>query len=126
MGIDGTRLKRLRESRGLSPGRMADILNVSRTAYCKYENGETRNPRKLETLASFFNVTTDFLLGKDSDPVADPKGYYNNPDVADRVEALQENPKLRLLMDASKDLSNEDIDYVVKLVQTLRKAHGID
>lgn len=28
--------------------------------------------------------------GKDSDPVADPKGYYNDPDVADRVEALQE------------------------------------
>lgn len=126
MGLDGERLKKLRLSRGLSPGRMADILQISRPAYLKYESGETRSPRKLDELSRFFNVTTDFLLGKDSDPVADPKGYYNDPDVADRVEALQENPKLRLLLDASKDLNNEDIDYVVKLVQTLRKAHGID
>ena len=126
MGIDGERLKKLRLSRGLSPGQIADKLGISRQGYNQYEDGTTRNPRKLEALASFFNVTTDFLLGKGSHPVADPKGYYNDPDVADRVEAIQENPKLRLLMDASKDLSNEDIDYVVKLVQTLRKAHGID
>lgn len=105
---------------------MADKLGISHQEYNQYENGTTRNPRKLEASVAFFNVTTDFLLGKDSDPVADPKGYYNAPDVTDRVEARQENPKLRLLMDASKDLSNEDIDYVVKLIQTLRKAHGID
>lgn len=47
MGIDGTRLRRLRESRGLTPGRMADILNVSRTAYCKYENGKPAIPENL-------------------------------------------------------------------------------
>lgn len=126
MRVDGERLKKLRLSHGLSPGQMADKLGISRQGYNQYENGTTRNPHKLEALVAFFNVTTDFLLGKDSDPVADPKGYYNAPDVTDRVEALQENPKLRLLIDASKDLSNEDIDYVVKLIQTLRKAHDID
>lgn len=126
MGIDGARLKNLRESRGLTPGRMADILNVSRTAYIKYETGETSHPRKLDELAKFFNVSTDFLLGRDTDPAADPKGYYKDPSVGERVAALQDNPKLRLLMDASRDLSNEDIDYVVKMVETLRKAHGID
>jgi len=126
MGLNGARLKNLRESRGLTPGRMADILNVSRTAYMKYETGETSHPRKLDELAQFFNVSTDFLLGRDTDPATDPKGYYNDPKVADRVEALQENPKLRILMDASRDLTNEDIDYVVKTVEMLRKARGID
>lgn len=126
MGIDGERLRKLRESRGLTPGRMADILGISRPAYLKYESGGTRTPRKLQELAKFFNVTTDYLLGQNSDPVADPKGYYNDPSVGERVAALQENPKLRILMDASRDLTNEDIDYVVKTVQMLRKARGID
>ncbi len=126
MGIDGKRLKQLRLSRGLSPARMADILGISRQGYNKYENETIRAPRKLNELAQFFNVTTDFLLGRDSDPATDPKGYYNDPKVADRVEALQDNPKLRILMDASRDLTNEDIDYVVKTVQMLRKARGID
>ncbi len=126
MGIDGERLRKLRESRGLTPGRMADILGISRPAYLKYESGGTRTPRKLQELARFFNVTTDYLLGQNSDPIADPKGYYNDPAVGERVAALQNNPKLRLLMDTSRDLSNEDIDYVVKMVETLRKAHGMD
>lgn len=126
MGIDGERLKQLRLSRGLTPARMADIIGISRQGYNTYESGKIKAPRKLEALAKFFNVSTDYLLGQDSDPVADPKGYYNDPSVGERVAALQENPKLRILMDASRDLSNEDIDYVVKMVETLRKAHGMD
>ena len=31
----------------------------------KYESGETKNPRQIEKLARFFNVTTDYLLGND-------------------------------------------------------------
>jgi transcriptional regulator with XRE-family HTH domain len=105
---------------------MADIIGISRQGYNTYESGKIKAPRKLEELAKFFNVSTDYLLGKDTEPVADPKGYYNDPSVGERVAALQENPKLRILMDASRDLSNEDIDYVVKMVETLRKAHGMD
>jgi len=126
MGIDGERLKQLRLSRGLTPARMADIIGISRQGYNTYESGKIKAPRKLEELAKFFNVSTDYLLGKDTDPVADPKGYYKDPSVGERVAALQDNPKLRLLIDASRDLSNEDIDYVVKMVETLRKAHGMD
>lgn len=77
MGIDGERLKKLHLSRGLSPGQIADKLGISRQGYNQYEDGTTRNPRKLEALASFFNVTTDFLLGKDSDYAAQD---YTNDD----------------------------------------------
>lgn len=65
MGIDGKRLKALRESRGISPQQMADNLNISRPSYLNYENGKTKMPRKLEQIADFFGVTTEYLLGRD-------------------------------------------------------------
>ncbi len=74
MGIDGKRLKALREKQGLYLQDMADYLDITRQAYMKYENGQTRNPRKLEKLAQFFHVTTDYLLGRD-----DNKPVQQNP-----------------------------------------------
>ena len=65
MGLDGSRLRKLRESRGLYPQQVADYLGISRPGYLKYENGETKHPRKIDELARFFNVTTDYLLGND-------------------------------------------------------------
>lgn len=62
MGISGTKLKRLREQKGLLPADVARFLGVSRPAYLKYENGNTKIPRQLEKLANYFGVTTDYLL----------------------------------------------------------------
>ena len=70
MGINGKRLRALREQRGLYLQDVADFLGVTRQAYMKYESGETKNPRKLEQLANFFNVTTDYLLGNDTPTVS--------------------------------------------------------
>lgn len=63
MGIVGSRLRELREKKGLSPGDIGKALDISRTAYTKYENGETAHPRKLDELAKMFNVSVDYLLG---------------------------------------------------------------
>lgn len=65
MGINGKRLKALREQRGLYLQNVADFLGITRQAYMKYESGETKTPRQLDKLANFFNVTTDYLLGND-------------------------------------------------------------
>lgn len=65
MGVDGKRLRALRESRGITPRQMADKLNISRPSYLNYENGKTTMPRKLEQIADFFGVSTEYLLGRD-------------------------------------------------------------
>lgn len=64
MGIVGVRLKALREEKNLYPSEVAKILGISRTAYIKYESGETEHPRKLDQLAAFFDVSVDYLLGR--------------------------------------------------------------
>ena len=59
------RLKALRENAGYSQAQLARILNVRQSTVAMWENG-TNKPQnaKLEQLATIFNVTTDYLLGR--------------------------------------------------------------
>lgn len=59
------RLKLLREEKKLTQGDIAKILNITTAAYSYYEN-EKRDmtPDTILKLADYFNVSTDFLLGK--------------------------------------------------------------
>lgn len=57
------RLKSLREENNLSQQAVANILNVSQRTYSYYENGRTIPPRLLITLAKYYNVSMDYMLG---------------------------------------------------------------
>lgn len=60
------KLRQLREQRGLSQAKIAEMLGVSPAAYSTYEMG-TRDisSDKVVKLAKFYNVTTDYLYGVD-------------------------------------------------------------
>lgn len=60
------RLKMLRESRGISQEELANVLMISASAVGMYEQGR-REPDhdKLRTLADYFSVSIDYLLGRD-------------------------------------------------------------
>lgn len=67
-------LKRLREARGLLQKDVAAYLGVDRTTYVKYERGDSEpNFQILDKLASFFDVSVDYLLNRDTpSPVQAP------------------------------------------------------
>lgn len=59
------RLKELRKSIDITQVALAKKLFVSQQAVAKWEVGTaTPNPDMLNNIASFFNVTTDYLLGR--------------------------------------------------------------
>ena len=69
------RLKELRIKRKLLQKDVAEALQVSRTTYVKYENGNSEPSQKiLVKLATFFNVTTDYLLKKTNYPTNSKQG----------------------------------------------------
>lgn len=61
------KLKALREQKGMSQADCAKAMNIDRTTYAKYENGGSIR-RNVEKLASFFNVSVDYLLGRTDEP----------------------------------------------------------
>ena len=60
------RLKEIRERLGYSRKQACDYIGCSRTVYTRYENG-TRQPSlpTLVRIADVFNVSIDFLLGRE-------------------------------------------------------------
>lgn len=66
--ILGKRLKELRLSNGLKQTDLAKILDMSERGYRHYELSEREpNLEMLITLADYFNVSTDYLLGRTND-----------------------------------------------------------
>ena len=66
MNIDN--LKRAREAMHLTQSQVAKKLGISDGTYKNYEQGKREpNNTVLCKIASLFNVTTDYLLGRESD-----------------------------------------------------------
>ena len=61
------------------------------------------------------------LLGED---VEDSQSYYADPEVAALAEELRTNPNRRILFDATKNLSKDDIDIVLNLINGLKAKEG--
>lgn len=62
-------LKVLRNKANMSQKALADLLFVSQQTVAKWEtNRATPNPDTVVKLADIFDVTTDYLLGKENEP----------------------------------------------------------
>ena len=60
------RLRATRMFRGITQQKTADAMGVSLRHYQKYESGEVEPDfMRLSEVADFFDVPTDFLLGRD-------------------------------------------------------------
>ena len=59
------RMKDLREDNDLNQKYIAKLLNTTQPQYSRYETGEREIPiRHLVTLANFYKVSTDYILGR--------------------------------------------------------------
>lgn len=81
----GEIIAELREKRGLSQGEVAAKIGSTRAAISHYEtNRRQPDSRILSKLADLFNVTTDYIMGRTSNPGTDSSG-----DVSDFVNHLE-------------------------------------
>ena len=124
MTTTGQRLRALREQRGQSQEDIAKLIGVGRTTYLKYESDENKPTRKLKELSDLFNVTSDYIMclsdnphGAPAQPTTSAPSYYHDPEVAQMANEIKDNPGMRILFDASRDLKKESIEEVVKFIE---------
>jgi HTH-type transcriptional regulator, competence development regulator len=112
------RLKALRLQKKLTHQDMADFLGITRQGYSKYENGQSQpDIETINKLAEFFNVTTDYLLGRTDNP--------NPPDDDDKelgtlakINQLIKEYGIEQMgffdIEKWKSLSDEEIEEIIK------------
>ncbi len=64
MATFGERVKELRKARGLTQRQMANALSITERNYQRYEATESPSNENLLKMSKFFNVSTDYLLGR--------------------------------------------------------------
>lgn len=110
----GERIRSLRKESGYTQEELAEQVGIARGSIGRYETGVVYPSQEvIVALASIFNVSTDYLLGKETPP-------GNDDDVWELRESLRRDPKRRMLFDAAKNVSKEDIMTAVRLLDALK------
>ena len=118
----GRNIYHARKLSGMTLEELSKHIGISRQTLSRYENGIIGNipSDRIEKIAIALNVSPAQLMGWEEMSGNPEEEYYEDPAVNEYAEQLRTNPNMRLLFDATKDMSKEDIDYVVDLVNRLK------
>ena len=105
------KIKELAKSRGISLAKLEESLGYS-TNYFYTLKTKAPNSERLQEIADYFNVSTDYLLGRTDNPA-----IANNDTIAeytsDDLRKMAENAKTF----DGKPLTEEDIDAIQNIIE---------
>lgn len=124
-------LKNLMAEKNLTMKELGEKVGKSESAVSYWVSGKI-TPRigVIQKLADIFNVTTDELIYgiADSNPNTSLGDYEENinylkdkPSLLELYEDIVANDQLVLLFDKAKKLSPEDLEQVLKIIDTFNK-----
>lgn len=118
--------EQLLQKHGISAYKVAKEAGVTQTAISNWKSGRnTPSTTTLQKIADYFGVTIDYLMTGEEKEGA--KKYYINDETAAMAQELFENKELRVLFDAARDASPEDLKTTHDLLMALkRKERGYE
>lgn len=114
-----SRIKKLREEKGLTQRQFADQFQISPSTIALYEVGKrTPDADTLSKLASFFDVSVDYLLGRTNE---------RKPSSADKPKDLDEMIAIALSRSDghSEPLPPEAVDEIKAAIDYARRKYNL-
>lgn len=106
----GYRLKELRTKRKITQQQLGDAIHVSKVSISGYENNNrTPDTETLQLIADYFNVTTDYLLGRNHTPE-----WANKDEVMELDILLKSN--IGMAYGAEGEITKEDREQINDLI----------
>ncbi len=106
------RIKELCREKGITVTELEKELGFGNGSLAK---SSTIKSDRLQAMARYFNVSIDYLINGES--------YYLNESTAQLAEELATRPTLKVLFDASRDVSDESLMTVAMLLEQLKKTN---
>ncbi len=119
-----SRLKQLREEKGIQQSELAKILNISRQSVSNYENG-TRFPsdeKLFIKMAEYFDVSVDYLFSLTN--IRNYKDYYKTNRVIKEDDESYYNRKKEALQELfliANNLSYMDLKKANEILKIINK-----
>ena len=113
------RLKLLRQSKNLTQNEAANLLNVSLSSYQKYERDKNNITPSLEVLiklADFYHVTTDYLLGRETNEIENIDRLANEFNMTALEKKILDN-----YLSLPKQMRIDLMEFLHKSVQEVQK-----
>ncbi len=115
--MNGTRLKELRQAKGLTQLELGKLLGVTKASICCYEK-ETRTP-PIETIIdmmALYNVTSDFLIGSDNIVTIKDNNKRNEVISNEEYEFIKELRKNKYLAEILLEDPKRSIELIDKKI----------
>ena len=111
---------KLLQSYGVTPYKVSKETGISQSTLSDWKTGKiTPKSDTMKKLADYFNVSVDYLMtGKEKEG---GETYYLNDETAEMAQQLFENRNLRVLFDAAKDATPEDLKTTYDMLMALKK-----
>ena len=107
------RIKELAKSRGISLGSLEEKLGLSRNSIYTIKNKKP-SAERLQLIADYFQVSTDYLLGRTDNPTIAKDGQEYT---SDDLRQMAENAKTF----DGKPLTDSDIEAIQNIIEIYLK-----
>ena len=116
MGI-GKNIKKFRELNNLTQDELGEKMGVSGKTVSSWELNRTE-PKMgmIEKLSNYFGCDTSELIGE----AVKSNEYYLNEDTKQIAQEIFENKELRMLFDASRKVSKEDLKIAIEMIKRMK------
>lgn len=114
------KIKELAKKRGKALGQVEEDLGYGRNTLYKIKNS-TPNAERIAEIANYFNVSTDYLLGRTDNPAI--AGSDEFAQVNGQIIDLRKAAANTMLFDG-KPLNEDDIDFITSFLSAHFKSKG--
>lgn len=122
--IKATFSKNLKYFLELNDKQPVDLVNDLKLPFSTVSNwvNGTKMPRmgNVELLARYFGIEKSDLL---EEKAKDGQGYYINPETAEIAQQVFQDPDLRLLFEAARDVKPENIRLAAEMLRRFKQSN---
>ena len=113
----GERIKKRREELGMTQTELANKIGYSSySTIAKIESGDNNlKQSKIKAFADALETTPAYIMGWD-DKQEPTQVYYLDDEAREMAEFMHKNPRYKVLFDAVRNVSAEDIDFVRQMI----------